>query len=207
MGGVTIEGGPLFPILGIIVCILFYFIYLRKKNYSFYLNIFYFLFIMYLFFVFQKTINPIPVNKIAVQNLQHVYNPKTTGPLIGLTPFDGLKYLFVDTYDIPKWIFLRQYVLNIIMTVPFGILLPLLIPKINFKKTVLYTFLFSLSIETTQLLMCLIFKANAWFFDIDDLITNTLGGVIGYLLYLIFQKILFKIIARNEIYKTKIKER
>lgn len=44
------------------------------------------------------------------------------------------------------------------------------------------SFLMSLAIETTQAILDLLFDFNR-VFEVDDLITNTLGGVLAYLLY------------------------
>lgn len=81
--------------------------------------------------------------------------------------------------SIPLW-HLRQYsvhyVLNIFMFIPFGLLLPCLWKCFSkFRFTLLAGFCFSLGIEILQLFT---FRVT----DIDDLITNTLGTVIGYLL-------------------------
>lgn len=79
--------------------------------------------------------------------------------------------------------FARQVVLNVIMTIPFGFLLPLIErQKANLMKTVWYTFLLSLCIEIVQPFIN-DFRSS----DITDLITNVLGGVAGYVLYVIFQ--------------------
>jgi len=68
-------------------------------------------------------------------------------------------------------------ILNVIMFIPFGILLPLLWKKgAGLKETVFISFLFSLLIEISQLFN---FRAT----DIDDLLMNTLGGLIGYIIY------------------------
>lgn len=69
---------------------------------------------------------------------------------------------------------------NIAAFIPFGIFLPMLRrKKTYFINTIIMSFLFSACIETIQL--C--FKLGV--FDIDDMILNTLGGFIGYLIYLI----------------------
>lgn len=80
----------------------------------------------------------------------------------------------------------RQIILNIIMTVPFGFLLPMC-RRISGKKTgfllcVLCTAALSLAIELLQPLICC--RSS----DITDLITNTVGGAVGYLLYLPFKR-------------------
>lgn len=72
---------------------------------------------------------------------------------------------------------------NILIFLPIGFLIPLLWKK--FKKwyiTVLFGFIFSFFIETMQL-----FTIRGT--DIDDLFLNTLGTVIGYILYIIINKL------------------
>lgn len=68
------------------------------------------------------------------------------------------------------------------MTIPFGFLYSILKKNINLIKVIVSTFLFSLSIELTQLIMT-IFLLRHRSFDVTDLITNTIGGIIGYLIY------------------------
>lgn len=77
--------------------------------------------------------------------------------------------------------FIRQIVLNVIMTVPFGFLYPLCHraagKKCGLLRCILMTIVLSLSIELLQPLI-----NGARSADITDLITNTAGGLIGYLL-------------------------
>ena len=74
--------------------------------------------------------------------------------------------------------------LNIIMFIPFGLLLPIIWSEFkSFKKTTKAGFLFSLFIEITQMFN---FRAT----DIDDLMMNTLGTIIGFgIYYILFVKI------------------
>ena len=105
-----------------------------------------------------------------------------TSRTINLTPF-------IDVIE-SKGDFIRQVVLNVVMTIPFGFLLPHIRNlKINFIKTIFYTFSLSLIIEILQPII------NSYrSTDITDLITNTLGGVIGYVFYLIFKPLTNKIL-------------
>lgn len=65
---------------------------------------------------------------------------------------------------------------NIIGFVPFGSILPLLAKKFQKLSTVtISTFCLSLTFE----LMQLIFEFGS--FDVDDLILNTVGGILGYI--------------------------
>lgn len=50
------------------------------------------------------------------------------------------------------------------------------------KKVLLFSFLVSLGIECTQLILDFFFDFNR-VFEIDDLWTNTLGGYLAWLLY------------------------
>lgn len=75
---------------------------------------------------------------------------------------------------------LSQFALNILLFFPLGLLLPLLWPRFrSFGVTVLYGFLLSLFIEVSQ-----IFTYRAT--DIDDLIANTFGVILGYFMAKIF---------------------
>ncbi len=69
---------------------------------------------------------------------------------------------------------------NILVFMPFGFMLPILTSyKGKFVSALFGTFALSLFIETTQL----IFRVGC--FDVDDLLLNTVGGVLGYIVYAI----------------------
>ncbi|KLA32209.1 VanZ family protein [Bacillus cereus] len=84
------------------------------------------------------------------------------------------------------------YLLNIVLFMPLGFLLPTIWPQFRkMKNTVCAGFFFSLAIELNQLL-------NNRITDIDDLFTNTLGAIVGYVLYKILYTTLFKMILKRE---------
>ena len=66
---------------------------------------------------------------------------------------------------------------NIIMFVPFGFFLPVVFKPVNFLISIFMGFFVSLSIETIQLF------TRRGFFQVDDIVTNMLGTIIGYLIY------------------------
>ena len=78
---------------------------------------------------------------------------------------------------------------NILAFTPFGFLLPI-ISQDNRKliNVTLITLQFSFTIELLQL----VFKVGI--FDVDDLFMNTLGGIIGYLVFKITNSIRKRII-------------
>lgn len=124
---------------------------------------------VYISFVLYFTLMPIVTALPFIFN--HPYIP------MQLTPFSDVIARRGD--------FIRQVVLNVVMMVPFGFLFPLIRNRKNaFFKTVLAAFCFSLCIELLQPLINDLRSS-----DITDLITNTTGGVIGYLLYVLFRPI------------------
>jgi glycopeptide antibiotics resistance protein len=89
----------------------------------------------------------------------------------------------------------RTSLLNILMMMPFGFGLPF-ITTFRMKKVVIAGLLFSIVIELLQLITG--FMANTTFrvADINDVIFNTAGVVIGYILFIEFMRI-YRRIFRN----------
>lgn len=83
---------------------------------------------------------------------------------------------------------------NMFLLCPFGLLLPVLWRKFdNMRTTLLISFLFSLSIESIQLLSFFVGNMGRSF-DIDDIILNTFGAWIGYVFY---KKFILKLINKQ----------
>lgn len=74
-----------------------------------------------------------------------------------------------------------QVVFNVIMTMPFGMLLRYYF-GCSAKKVVLFSFLLSLFIEVAQLTgLFFMYSGSYRLCDMDDLIANTFGGFLGYM--------------------------
>lgn len=71
---------------------------------------------------------------------------------------------------------------NIVMFMPIGFFAGLLSDRPSWWKGTLWTFALSLFIELSQLFAC---RGT----DVDDLILNTLGGVMGYWLFLLLRRV------------------
>ncbi len=101
-------------------------------------------------------------------------------PSYALRPFRALVRIFVwdnKGLRIQKWAY-RGIVLNILLFVPFGYLLPQATEKVNcWWKIMVIGFSFSLLVESVQLI------TRLGMFDIDDLINNTVGAVLGWICY------------------------
>ena len=71
---------------------------------------------------------------------------------------------------------------NMLMFIPMGIMLPLVFKNINKKNIFVIAILITLSIEILQPIV-------GRSFDIDDIIMNLIGSIIGYLAVTIFIKL------------------
>ena len=124
---------------------------------------------VYLSFVLFFTLMPI------ITSLPFVFNHPYE---VHLIPFDD--------YVNGRGDFMRQVILNVVMTIPFGLLFPL--TQKRSKRTLalvaLATFLLSLTIEVLQP-----FINDVRSFDVTDLITNTIGGIIGYCCFIVIRPI------------------
>ena len=100
-----------------------------------------------------------------------------------LTPFNSF-WKLGEVSDVGQlsWIFL-QNILNVFLLFPLVFQLLYLLPNLRkTKKVLLFSFLVSLGIECTQLVLDFFFDFNR-VFEIDDLWTNTLGGYLAWFFY------------------------
>ncbi len=106
-----------------------------------------------------------------------------------ITP-KGLNFRPEEINLIPfRWIAegVRTYLENILLFIPFGFMLPCIWKKYEgLRQTVFSGFTFSLIIELSQLF-------NIRITDIDDLLMNTLGAFIGWIIFKLLQKYLAKL--------------
>ncbi|MDO4345438.1 MAG: VanZ family protein [Eubacteriales bacterium] len=73
---------------------------------------------------------------------------------------------------------------NVLCFVPFGAILPVLNRRArNFFMITLLSFQFSFLVECAQLI------SRVGSFDVDDLVLNTLGGVLGFLIFTLCNKV------------------
>lgn len=88
---------------------------------------------------------------------------------------------------------------NIILLFPMGVYLALFGMK-NFKIAFIIIFLTTLTIESYQILFSYFGLTNRRIFDVDDIILNSLGGMIGFFISLYTVKVL-KIREKTQKYK------
>lgn len=148
-------------------------------------------FILYLMCAYFLVILPLPSRS---------YVSKLTIPHYQLKPFNFIfdfikenRYSFNSLgsfINMLKQPSIYQPLFNIVLTVPFGMYLRYYY-KCSIKKTFIYSMLLSLFFEITQLTgLYYIYPRNYRMFDVDDIMFNTIGGIVGYYIIKPFLKIL-----------------
>ena len=80
---------------------------------------------------------------------------------------------------------------NILIFVPYGFFVSMAGRTRGFFKTFFFSMFLSLVVETVQLV------TRVGSFDVDDILLNTIGGVLGYILFTICNRIRRKHHVRN----------
>ena len=172
----------IFPIVAFMITVPILIYQYRKKGYaSFYYSFLIFIFIYYLMNAYFLVILPLPP----------IYEVNTTyTEMMQLVPFQfildiaresSLNLIQPNTYlRALKEPVVTQVLYNIVMVIPFGVFMRYLFKK-DLKQTLFCSLLLSLFFELSQLSgLFFIYSGPYRLFDVDDLILNTLGGVLGY---------------------------
>ena len=100
-----------------------------------------------------------------------------------LIPFREIKRFIVYADLLGPMAVISNLFGNIVIFMPFGFLVPILgRKKRNFWFTSLLSFGLSLMVECIQLV------TRTGCFDVDDIFLNTIGGMLGYLVYALVQR-------------------
>lgn len=111
--------------------------------------------------------------------------------LVTTTDFESFSNNFIPFKEIMRYkttsvLFYRNVIGNIAIFLPFGFIITDMIrekaKKCNILITAIITLLTSLTIETIQM-----FIGRS--FDVDDIILNFLGGILGFIFYIITHKV------------------
>ena len=106
--------------------------------------------------------------RTAMQNTYH-YN---------LIPFKEIMRFYTYRELVGFKAFLLNLFGNVLAFLPFGMMIPIVSRKNRkFFRVLILTFILSLFVEC----ILLIFRVGS--FDVDDLILNTTGGILGYLVF------------------------
>lgn len=151
--------------------------FLRSKKSLAYL-IFFTIFYVYIFKVLDYTLfqfQSLIVLKLFMPDL--ILNGQTAEKAMNLIPLMTLTSQDLETS-----------LLNILLLIPFGFGLPF-ISNYHMQKIVIIGALFSIVIEVMQLITGFLAKITFRVADINDVIFNTIGVAIGYLLFVGFVRI------------------
>ena len=84
-------------------------------------------------------------------------------------------------YNITSRLFIKNVLGNMIMFLPFGFFISYYLNTEKPNLTIILTIVASLAIEIVQMIIGRVF-------DVDDIILNLLGGMLGYLIYSFIRK-------------------
>lgn len=185
-----ITGLILFPIVAALFTLPYVVVqYHKHGSVSKYRTLIIYSFILYMLIAYFMVILPLPDREATIGN--------TWQDHLNLIPFRqiwlywhdkpfGLAALQSYIVSMSLW----QLLFNILLTVPFGIYMRYYF-KLSLKRTLLYSFLLSLFYETSQITALFgIYPGPYRLADVEDLICNTMGGVIGWHIAYVFTKIL-----------------
>lgn len=161
MVGYFVDVWPIITIITVIVCSLrIAYLIKNKEKFCFYKEIFMLLFIIYVMCLFE------------IVTLQD-YN-------YGLSNYIPFKEIF--RYEIGSRLFIKNIIGNILLFLPYGYFTADYLKSKKILPVCFLTMLVSLTIEFVQLNI-------GRTFDIDDVILNTIGGMCGFLLYRLIERI------------------
>lgn len=117
---------------------------------------------------------------------------------MGRIPSDEYKYSLKPLKEIRRyltyidqlglWYVFLNLAGNVMAFVPFGFVLPVITRYRKFYQVFFLSMEFSLIVEIIQLV------SKVGSFDVDDILLNTLGGVLGYLVY----QIVYHVFVRSK---------
>lgn len=135
---------------------------------------------IYLTGVIAVTLFPIPIDKRLIQ--EEISLGYYTGRY-NLIPFKTVMGLIKNS----RWgmmTAIRNIAGNIVLLLPLGFLVPLIWNRVSqFKKLIAVGLLSTLSIELIQVLLSVVIGYQYKSFDVDDIILNSIGYIIGVIAY------------------------
>ena len=156
---------PVIIIITVIACSLrIAYLIKNHQKFCFYKEIFVLLFILYVMCLFEI---------VTLQDQNY-----------GLSNYIPFKEIF--RYEVGSSLFVKNIIGNVLLFLPYGYFASEYIKSKKLAAPCFLTFIVSFTIEVVQ------YNIGRTF-DIDDVILNTLGGLLGYLLYRLVEKVKVKL--------------
>mgnify|MGYP002078440155 FL=1 len=167
-------------IVSFLIYILFLVIFLFKK-FSFRKIIFCTFFYFYIVFVLGVTFFPIPISWLKEIS---IYYTNTNNYI----PFSSIFEIYLNN-NLPFIVKFKQIIGNIILFIPMWFFYPFIFKYINHLKYTLFIWFFSsIFIEFSQFIISLFLWFSYKVTDIDDVILNTFGFMVWFLIYKLIKK-------------------
>lgn len=157
----------------------------KKKQISIIKQIISFIFFAYFLVVINITFFPIPIDPNVI-NISRLAEDTIHQNWI---PFSTIYFML--KYSLNNINSLLNIVGNVLLFAPFGFLLPMISRKLSTKVIPLGIFVI-LIIEVSQLVSSNLYGFTYRIFDVDDVILNTIGLLIGVILYRVLIRVFRK---------------
>lgn len=105
--------------------------------------------------------------------------------VLGISRYNLIPFKEMFRYPIGSYLFYKNVIGNMLMFVPFGFFTAYILNKVKLRWVIIITLIVSLAIEFIQLKIGRVF-------DIDDVILNVMGGIVGYIIFSIINRIFKK---------------
>lgn len=145
----------------VIVSLRITYLYKNKKKFVFYKELLMLSFIIYVLCLFQVV---------------------TFQDVVAWSSNNFIPFKEILRYDFGSRLFIKNVLGNMILFMPYGYFSSFYLKLEKISSIILLTLLSSLAIEFTQLMIGRVF-------DVDDIILNVIGGLIGFFLYILLKKI------------------
>ncbi len=175
------------PILALLFVVLLVVMWRRKHNFSYLLCLT--VFSVYLLFAADKAFFPIPISGTYADVMRQV--PFMTQ--VNLIPFSFGPFGTLESSA-------ETMLLNVLLTLPFGFGMSFIAP-IRMKQVVWIALAVGFGTELTQLIISLLLGYAYRFIDINDVLMNASGVLIGYIIFRILGAVYLWVIKRLGIIK------
>ena len=176
------------PVLFTIILLIYIIVdFIRKGKKNIVKRLVFYSFIFYMLNVFQVTTGGLNIPPYIENGYREYWKS-----FFQLVPFRFV-IEWIDHYHIRglDWFFWNSVKLsfyNFIMLFPLGVYLHLLFEVKSWKRALKHLFFTSLTIEVYQIIFSYTGLIMSRSFNVDDLILNTLGGMMGYFMYAIVKE-------------------